>query len=82
MIFSNNLFKNFSFQQKPLKKPVEKLGFSNATLSNFQPEINIFSQQPEAEMKNRVAYKKKRVHFYLGSQYLLEEIYGTSIGQK
>ena len=31
MIFSNNLFKNLSFQQNPLKKPVEKLSFSDAT---------------------------------------------------
>ena len=29
IIFSNNLFKNLSFQQNRLKKPVEKLNFSD-----------------------------------------------------
>ena len=29
MIFSNNLFKKLTFQQNPLKKPVEKLSFSD-----------------------------------------------------
>ena len=29
MIFSNNLFKNLSFQQNPLKQPVAKLRFSD-----------------------------------------------------
>ena len=29
MIFSNNLFKNLSSQQNPLKRPVTKLSFSD-----------------------------------------------------
>ena len=29
MIFSNNLFKNLSSQQNPLKKPVTELSFSD-----------------------------------------------------
>ena len=31
MIFSNNLFKNLSFQQNPLKKPVAKLSFNDVS---------------------------------------------------
>ena len=49
MIFSNNLYKNLSFQQNPLKKPVTNLSFryvAGLKPVNLLKNINPFTMNP------------------------------------
>ena len=40
--------------------PQNEVNYSKQPLSNFQPHFGKSAKQPQAEMKNGVAYKKKK----------------------
>ena len=45
--------------------PQNEVNYTKQPLSNFQPHFGKSPKQPQAEMKNGVAYKKKNVYLFI-----------------
>ena len=54
--------------------PQNEVNYSKQPLSNFQPHFGKSAKQPQAEMKNGVAYNKKGV-FQIVSDRISETIF-------